>query len=155
MTGETTPSDATSSARHRTSVSARGRARRRALEILFEAEQRDSDPLKGIQQRRDSTDQTINPYTVEIVHGVVAEREQIDEILSTYAQGWTLERMPSVDRSILRVGTWELLFNDEIPDGVAVAEAVSVARDYSTDSSPEFINGLLGRLQQIKPTLLA
>ncbi|MGO1182084.1 MAG: transcription antitermination factor NusB [Micrococcaceae bacterium] len=155
MTGETTPSDAAQTARHRTSVSARGRARRRALEILFEAEQRDSDPLKGIQQRRDSTDQTINPYTVELVHGVVAEREQIDEILSTYAQGWTLERMPSVDRSILRVGAWELLFNDEIPDGVAVAEAVSMARDYSTDSSPEYINGLLGRLQQIKPTLLA
>lgn len=155
MTGETTPSDPAQPARYRSTVSARGRARRRALEILFEAEQRDSDPLKGIQQRRDSTDQTINPYTVELVHGVVAEREQIDEILSTYAQGWTLERMPSVDRSILRVGTWELLFNDEIPDGVAVAEAVAVARDYSTDASPDFINGLLGRLQQIKPTLLA
>ncbi|MDI3331113.1 MAG: transcription antitermination factor NusB [Micrococcus sp.] len=135
-------------------MSARGRARRRALEILFEAEQRGTAPDEGITSRRTSTEQVINPYTVEIIHGVVAEQERIDEILSSYAQGWTLDRMPAVDRSILRVGAWELLFNDDIPDGVAVAEAVSMARELSTDASPEFVNGLLGRIQQLKPTLL-
>lgn len=136
-------------------MSARGKARRRALDILFEAEQRGSSAIDGITARRESTDQVINPYTVEIVNGVLAEQERIDEFLSSYAQGWTLDRMPSVDRVILRIGSWELLFNDEIPDGVAVAEAVSMAKELSTDSSPDFVNGLLGRLQQLKPTLLA
>lgn len=135
-------------------MSARGRARRRALEILFEAEQRGTTPGEGITSRRASTDQVINPYTVEIVHGVVSEQERIDEILSSYAQGWTLDRMPAVDRAILRIGAWELLFNDDVPDGVAVAEAVTIARELSTDASPEFVNGLLGRIQQLKPTLL-
>ncbi|HRO30170.1 MULTISPECIES: transcription antitermination factor NusB [Micrococcaceae] len=135
-------------------MSARGRARRRALEILFEAEQRGTTPDEGITSRRTSTEQVINPYTVEIIHGVIAEQERIDEILSSYAQGWTLDRMPAVDRSILRIGAWELLFNDDVPDGVAVAESVTMAKELSTDASPEFVNGLLGRIQQLKPTLL-
>jgi N utilization substance protein B len=136
-------------------VSARGKARSRALDILFEAEQRSVTPSEVIQRRRDSTEQTINPYTVEIVDGVTAKQAQIDEILRTYAQGWTLERMPAVDRIVLRIGAWELLFNDDVPDGVAVSEAVALARTMSTDESPQFVNGLLGRLQQLKPTLLA
>ncbi|KHL04158.1 transcription antitermination factor NusB [Sinomonas humi] len=136
-------------------MSARGKARSRALDILFEAEQRSVAPSEVIQRRRERTDQQINPYTEEIVSGVVEKQGQIDEILRTYAQGWTLERMPAVDRVILRIGTWELLFNDEVPDGVAVSEAVALARTMSTDDSPAFVNGLLGRLQSLKPTLLA
>jgi N utilization substance protein B len=136
-------------------VSARGKARARALDILFEAEQRSVPATDAIQGRRDRTEQVINPYTVQIVDGVTAKQAQIDEILRTYAQGWTLERMPAVDRIILRIGTWELLYNDEVPDGVAVSEAVSLARTMSTDESPSFVNGLLGRLQELKPTLLA
>ena len=97
----------------------------------------------------------INSYTVDIVDGVTARQEAIDEFLETYSQGWTLERMPSVDRIILRIGTWELLYNDDVPDGVAVSEAVALAKTLSTDESPSFINGLLGRLQQLKPSLLA
>lgn len=85
----------------------------------------------------------------------MAQGERIDEILSTYAKGWTLERMPAVDRTLLRLGTWELLYNDDVPDAVAVAEAVATAKLFSTDDSPEFINGLLGRIQQLKDTLLA
>lgn len=135
-------------------MSARGRARRRAFEFLFEAGLRESDPLEAIEARRNHTEQQINPYTVEIVHGVIAEQEQIDEILSSYAQGWTLDRMPLMDKMILRIGTWELLFNDNVPDGVAVSEAVDMSREFSTEASPEFVNGLLGRLQEIKPTLL-
>ncbi|WP_415855823.1 transcription antitermination factor NusB [Sinomonas sp. G460-2] len=136
-------------------MSARGKARSRALDILFEAEQRSVAPSEVIQRRVERTDQQINPYTEEIVAGVVAKQVQIDEILTTYARGWTLERMPAVDRIILRIGTWELLFNDEVPDGVAVSEAVALARIMSTDDSPGFVNGLLGTLQTLKPTLLA
>ncbi|WP_138444260.1 transcription antitermination factor NusB [Sinomonas susongensis] len=136
-------------------MSARGKARSRALDILFEAEQRSVAPSEVIQRRLERTDQQINPYTEEIVSGVVSKQGQIDEILRTYAQGWTLERMPAVDRVILRIGTWELLFNDEVPDTVAVSEAVALARTMSTDDSPAFVNGLLGRLQSLKPTLLA
>lgn len=108
-----------------------------------------------LRSRREKTDQIINPYTLEIVEGVVSHQSEIDEFLETYSQGWTLERMPSVDRIILRVGTWELLYNDDVPDGVAVSEAVALAKTLSTDESPSFINGLLGRLQQLKPSLLA
>jgi N utilization substance protein B len=136
-------------------VSARGKARSRALDILFEAEQRSVAPSEVIQRRLENTDQQINPYTEEIVSGVIAKQGQIDELLRTYAQGWTLERMPAVDRVILRIGTWELLYNDDVPDGVAVSEAVALARTMSTDDSPGFVNGLLGRLQELKPTLLA
>jgi N utilization substance protein B len=136
-------------------VSARGKARSRALDILFEAEQRSVTPSEVIERRLEKTDQQINPYTEEIVAGVIAKQGQIDEILRTYARGWTLERMPAVDRVILRIGVWELLFNDEIPDTVAVSEAVALARTMSTEDSPGFVNGLLGRLQTLKPTLLA
>lgn len=136
-------------------MSARGKARARALDILFEAEQRGVPASAAIQGRRDRTEQVINPYTVAIVDGVTVKQAQIDEILRTYAQGWTLERMPAVDRIILRIGVWELLFNDEVPDAVAVSEAVALARTMSTDESPSFVNGLLGRLQELKPTLLA
>jgi transcription antitermination protein NusB len=108
-----------------------------------------------LRARRERTDQIVNPYTLEIVEGVVSMQATIDEFLETYSQGWTLERMPSVDRIILRIGTWELLYNDDVPDGVAVSEAVALAKTLSTDESPSFINGLLGRLQQLKPSLLA
>jgi len=136
-------------------VSARGKARSRALEVLFEAEQRSVSAFDALKARREKTDLVINPYTVEIIEGVVSMQETIDEFLETYAQGWTLERMPSVDRIILRIGSWELLYNDEVPDGVAVSEAVALAKTMSTDESPAFINGLLGRLQKLKPLLLA
>jgi len=136
-------------------VSARGKARNRALDVLFEAEQRSVSAFDVLKSRREQTDQIVNPYTLEIVEGVVSHQSAIDEFLETYSQGWTLERMPAVDRIILRIGTWELLYNDDVPDGVAVSEAVALAKTLSTDESPSFINGLLGRLQQLKPSLLA
>ena len=136
-------------------MSARSKARRRALDILFESTQREMPALEVIRARREKTDMVIADYTVDVVEGVLEHQEQIDEFLSTYSQGWTLERMPAVDRNVLRVGAWELLFNDDVPDGVAVSEAVELAKMLSTDESPKFVNGLLGRLQQLKPTLLA
>lgn len=134
-------------------MSARTKARRRALEVLFEAEQRRSDAREILTRRL--TEDAVNPYTRELVGGVLDHQERLDEILSTYAQGWPLERMPAVDRAALRLGLWELLYNDDVPDAVAVSEAVGLVKDLSTDDSPEFVNGLLGRLQRLKPTLLA
>lgn len=136
-------------------MSARSKARRRALDILFESTQREMPALEVIRARREKTDMVIADYTVDVVEGVLERQEQIDEYLSTYSQGWTLERMPVVDLMILRIGSWELLYNDDVPDGVAVSEAVELAKMLSTDESPKFVNGLLGRLQQLKPTLLA
>jgi N utilization substance protein B len=135
-------------------VSARGKARRRAVEILFEAEQRSEDAREVMERRRMHSDSQVSPYAEELVLGVTMRRGELDEYLETYSQGWTLERMPAVDRNVLRVGAWELLFNDDVPDGVAVAEAVSLAKELAGDDSPSFVNGLLGRLQQMKPTLL-
>lgn len=133
---------------------ARSKARIRAVEILFEAEQRNESVRDALVRRRENSSSPINPYTVDILEGVHDRRENIDEFLETYSQGWELDRMPAVDRNVLRVGAWELLYNSEIPDGVAVAEAVAVARQLSTDDSPRFVNGLLGRLQKVKPSLL-
>lgn len=105
--------------------------------------------------RREATDITINEYTVTLIEGVMSQLERIDEILEQYSKGWTLERMPTVDRTALRIGAWEVLYNDDVPDGVAVSEAVALVRELSTDDSPEFVNGLLGRIQTLKKTLLA
>ncbi len=135
-------------------MSARGRARTRAVEVLFEAEQRDEPALEVMTRRRAHDDKLIGAYTEEIIRGVLLRRAEIDEAVQTWSRGWTIERMPAVDRTLLRVGAWELLYNDDVPDAVAVAEAVGLARELSTDDSPGFVNGLLGRLQRIKPTLL-
>lgn len=135
-------------------MSARGKARRRAVEILFEAEQRSEDAREVMERRRLHSDSLVSPYAEELVLGVTTRRGELDEYLETYSQGWTLERMPAVDRNVLRVGAWELLFNDDVPDGVAVAEAVNLAKELAGDDSPRFVNGLLGRLQKMKPTLL-
>jgi len=92
-------------------------------------------------------------YSVTLVEGVVAHAERIDEALSTYAHGWTLDRMPAVDRVILRLATWELVHNDDVPDDVVINEAVTLAGELSTDESPAFVNGLLSRLRSLKATL--
>ena len=140
-------------------MAARTKARRRALDVLFEADQKgieSSDELLALLEQRMHVTVAQGPfpqYAVEIVEGVVAHRAEIDELLSNYSQGWTLDRMPTVDRCILRLGAWELLFNEDVPDAVAVDEAVHLAAELSTDDSPTFVNGLLGRLLELKPTL--
>lgn len=135
-------------------MSARGKARRRAVEILFEAEQRSEDAREVMERRRLHSDSLVAPYAEQLVLGVTMRRGELDEYLETYSQGWPLDRMPAVDRNVLRVGAWELLFNEDVPDGVAVAEAVNIAKELAGDDSPRFVNGLLGRLQEMKPTLL-
>ena len=134
-------------------VGSRSKARKRALDVLFEADQRGVDPLGVLAVRQAALDPPINPYTAVIVQGVVERQERIDELISTYAQGWSMDRMPAVDRSLLRLGAWEVLYSDEVPDAVAVDEAITLARSLSTDDSPTFVSGLLGRLVDLKPTL--
>ena len=134
-------------------MGARSKARKRALDILFEADQRGIDPLVLLAERQPDAQPPISEYAAAVVEGVRAHVERIDELLSTYAQGWTLDRMPGVDRIVLRIGAWELLFNDDVPDAVAIDEAVDLARLLSTDDSPSFVNGLLARLLEIKPSV--
>ncbi|HEY5518768.1 MAG TPA: transcription antitermination factor NusB [Cellulomonas sp.] len=138
-------------------MGARTKARKRALDVLFEAEQRQLDPVILLAQRitQPGTEAALPQYSIEIVEGVIAQQDRIDELLATHAHGWTLDRMPAVDRGLLRIGTWEVLYNDDVPDAVAVDEAVELARSLSTDDSPTFVNGLLGRIVDLKPTLLA
>lgn len=138
-------------------MSARSKARKRALDVLFEADARGLDPrevLASTEQRREDEGQaTMNAYVGELVDGVSAHRDQIDELLGSYSTGWPVDRMPAVDRAILRIGAYEVLWSDEVPGAVAISEAVALATDLSTDESPGFVNGLLGRLLEIKPRL--
>jgi len=134
-------------------VSARGKARRRALDILFEAEARQLSPLNVLAERVERADPPVNEYTSFIVEGVVRHLDRIDELISTYAEGWTLERMPAVDRNVLRGGTYEMLWSEEVPEGVVISEWVHLAAELSTDESPQFVNGLLARFKQLKPSL--
>ena len=78
---------------------------------------------------------------------------RIDELISQYAEGWTMDRMPAVDRNVMRIGVYELLWADDVPDGVAISEAVLLAQDLSTEASPAFVNGLLARIAKLKPSL--
>jgi len=134
-------------------VPARSKARKRALDILFEAEVRGEPVLELLEQRIIEASPPVSEYAAELVRGVQAHRGRIDELLAGHAEGWTLDRMPAVDRNVLRIGLYELLWADDVPDAVAINEAVLLARDLSTDASPAFVNGLLGRLLKLKPTL--
>jgi transcription antitermination protein NusB len=124
--------------------------------LLFEADLR-GEPVLPLLEERSAAKADDGPpvpeYAAELVRGVQAHRDRIDELLAAYAEGWTLDRMPAVDRNILRIGAYELLWADDVPDGVAINEAVELAKDLSTDGSPAFVNGLLARLLELKPTL--
>ena len=134
-------------------MAARSKARKRALDVLYEAEVRGEPVLGLLGQRIADASPPVSPYAAGLVRGVQAHRERIDELLSQHAEDWTLGRMPAVDRNILRIGAYELLWASDVPDAVAISEAVALARDLSTDASPSFVNGLLARLLQLKPTL--
>lgn len=133
-------------------MAARSKARRRAVEALYESDLRAQTVDEALESLASRMQTPVNTYTEQIVRGVGEHREQIDETLSTYAQGWTLDRMPAVDRAILRVGTWEVLWG-EVPEAVALAEAVGLANDLSTDESGRYINGVLARIKDVKPRM--
>ena len=129
---------------------ARTKARKRALDILFESEARDVDPRGVLVQRRGTDDAP--PGSGEaamLVEGGVAARDPLDQLLAEHAEGWTVARMPAVDRNLLRIAVFELLWVDEIDDPVAITEAVELARTLSTDDSPRFLNGVLSRIADL------
>ena len=134
-------------------MSARSKARKRALDMLFQADVRVEplDDIIGAEAKRAASEPDRMAswlYAREIVDGVSDHREEIDELISTYAQGWSIERMPNVDRAVLRLASWELLHNEEVPAAVAIDEAVELAKEYSTDDSARFVNGVLGKIAQ-------
>lgn len=137
-------------------MAARTKARKRALELLFEAEARGLNVGQLLAERiaAPTTQHPLPDYTVTLVEGVLARWAAINEVLETYSQGWSLERMPAVDRAALRVGTWEIIWNDDVPDEVAISEALGLVQGMSTDESPKFVNGLLARVSDVKATVV-
>ena len=135
-------------------MAARSKARHKALDILFEADVREApvpDALADYHRRRESAGQPpLNPFTVELVEGVLEHWDEIDDTITANSIGWTTDRMPRVDRNVLRIGIFELLWRDDVPDKVAIAEAVGLARDLSTDESPAFVNGILAQVLEAK-----
>jgi len=125
---------------------ARSKARKRALDILFEADQRDSPVLDLLAERIALGSPPVSAYAADLVRGVTAHAARIDELISQYAEGWTLDRMPAVDRNVLRIGVYELLWADDVPDAVVIDEAVELAKALSTDDSPAYVNGVLGAI---------
>ena len=147
-------------------MKARTRARKRAVDLLYEADLRglnrnETDPTTSLEAvivevlkerlAYPGHEAPLPQYAVDAAEGISAHLTHIDEAISTYSHGWTLGRMPAVDRAILRLGTWEIMYNDEVPDAVAIDEAVAMATRISTDDSPAFINGLLDRIKTMKP----
>ncbi len=138
----------------------RHQARKRAVDLLFEAEARGLTSAEVAEARnalaeKQSDVSPLNPYTLTVARGVTEHAAHIDDLIAAHLQGWTLERLPAVDRAILRVAVWELLHADDVPEPVAVDEAVELAKQLSTDDSPGFVNGVLGQVMLVTPQIRA
>ncbi|WP_291382145.1 transcription antitermination factor NusB [Demequina sp.] len=131
-------------------MSARTKARKRALDVLFEADQRGANVSHILEERvaLSGRETALPEYSAEIVRGVVAHWTEIQHLLQSASTEWTVDRMPAVDRALLRIAVWEIVFNDDVSAAVAIDEAVDLATDLSTDDSPRFINGVLGRIAE-------
>ncbi|MDQ0725435.1 transcription antitermination factor NusB [Microbacterium sp. W4I20] len=132
-------------------MSARTKARKRALDILFSADVRGDDVAVALaaEAKRAASEPAREAswlYAREIVDGIIDQRDEIDEHIATHSRDWKLERMPAVDRALLRIGVWEIVYNDEIPTAVAIDEAVELAKEFSTDDSGAFVHGVLARV---------
>jgi N utilization substance protein B len=138
-------------------VSARSKARKQALDILYESDIRSSDALAILESRGVTEEgpdaRPIREYTRELITGVTANKRKVDELIATYAQGWDMDRLAAVDRNILRLGIFEIIWSDELADGIAIDEAITLAKDLSTDDSATFIHGLLGKISSIKESV--
>ena len=131
-------------------MSARTRARKRVLDILYEAEMRNHSPIDVLHRTSESAVDPLNEYVSTLIQGISEKKNLIDETIETYSQEWSLSRMPMVDRELARIGVYELLFQHEVPDPVVISEIVELASSLSTDDSPTFLNGLLGKISSIK-----
>lgn len=134
-------------------MSARTKARKRALDILFQADVRGDEPgvILAAEAQRAASEPAREAswlYAREIVDGVIDHSEEIDELIATHSKDWKVERMPAVDRALLRMGVWELLHNDEVPTAVVIDEAVELAKEFSTDDSGSFVHGVLARVSR-------
>ncbi len=138
-------------------MSARSKARKQALDLLYESDIRGSDLLQTLQARDVNEEgpdaRPIRDYTKELVNGVAENRRKIDELITTYAQGWDMDRLPAVDRNILRLGIFEILWSTEVPISVAIDESLALAKELSNDESSKYIHGVLGRIASIKDTI--
>lgn len=134
---------------------ARSKARKRALDVLFAADVRREPILDALAAAEAGEHPPTNPYTAVLVRGVAERRARIDEVLGEHSTAWTLPRMPAVDRNVLRIGAWEMLYAPDVPPHVAVSEAIALVRELSTDESPTFVNGLLGAIERRLPELVA
>ena len=134
-------------------MAARSKARKRALDVLYAAELRGESPVDALERAIAEGEGPTNDYTGTLVRGVVEQQARIDEVLTAYAEGWSLARMPAVDRNVLRLGVWEMLFAGDVPDAVAISEAVALVGDLSTDESPQFVNGVLAAVERNKASL--
>jgi N utilization substance protein B len=135
-------------------MAARSKARKRAVDVLYEADVRGLDATGTLAGRVARAEPPVHPYTAELVNGVHEHRDRIDAILTEYAEGWTVARMPDVDRAVLRLGVYELLWRADVPDAVAIDEAVELAKTLSTEDSPRFVNGVLARVLRDREALL-
>lgn len=138
-------------------MSARSKARKQTLDLLYESDIRGSDLLELLASRdvvEEGPDaRPIRDYTKSLVEGIAAHKRKIDELISTYAQGWDMDRLPAVDRNILRLGIYEILWVFELEDGIVIDEALTLAKDLSTEDSAGYIHGVLGRIASIKESL--
>ena len=138
-------------------MSARSKARKQALDLMYETDIRGTDLVKTLEERDIPADgpdaRPIREYTRELVNGVSTNRRKIDELITTYAQGWDMDRLPAVDRNILRLGIYEILWSNSVPTSVAIDEALDLAKELSSDDSSKYIHGVLGRIASIKDTI--
>ena len=132
-------------------MAARSKARKRAVDVLYESDLRGTDAVTTLAERLAQADPPVPDYTVELVEGVTGNIARLDDVLGTHAEGWTVDRMPAVDRAVLRLALYELLLRDDVPDAVVIDEAVELAKTLSTDESPRFVNGVLGRVLRERP----
>lgn len=134
-------------------MGARSKARKRALDILYAAELRGESATEALERAIAEGEGPTNAYTATLIRGVVERQGRIDELLAEYSEGWTLDRMPAVDRNVLRLGVFELLYVDDVPEAVAVSEATALVHDLSTEESPQFVNGVLGAILRNRASL--
>lgn len=131
-------------------MAARTKARKRAVDVLYAADLRSADRLELLAAEVEVGQPPVNEYTVQLVEGVAEHTAEIDRLIDEHAANWSLERLPDVDRAILRMAVFELLWEDDVPDPVVIDEAVTLARTLSTDDSPAFVNGVLGAIADTK-----
>jgi transcription antitermination protein NusB len=132
-------------------MAARSKARKRAIDVLYESDVRGTDAVTTLAERLAQADPPVPDYTVELVEGVTGHAAMLDEVLGEHSEGWTVDRMPPVDRAVLRLALYELLVREDVPDAVVIDEAVELAKALSTDESPRFVNGVLGRVLRERP----